>query len=77
MTQSAALILSALGCVAIAFVIALVITPLSIRISKRVGAMDVPTDGRRMHKAPVPRLGGIAIFLSFLISAFILRALIG
>jgi len=29
-----------------------------------------------MHDAPVPRLGGIAIFISFLISALVLRALI-
>ena len=65
------------GCVAIAFVLSFVTTPLAIHISKRAGALDVPRDDRRMHDAPVPRLGGIAIFLSFLISAFVLRALIG
>ena len=30
-----------------------------------------------MHDAPVPRLGGIAIFISFLVSTFVLSALIG
>ena len=64
------------GFVAIAFVLAFVTTPLSIFISRRANALDVPKDDRRMHDAPIPRLGGIAIFLSFLISAFILSALI-
>jgi len=73
---SSSTIITALGCVAIAFVIAFVATPLSIQISKRSGAYDVPRDDRRMHTAPIPRLGGIAIFLSFLVCSFILRALI-
>jgi len=68
--------ISALGCVAIAFVIAFMATPLSILISKKAGAFDVPKDDRRMHKEPKPRLGGIAIFISFFICTFILRALI-
>ena len=76
MTASTVIIITALGCVAIAFVISFVTTPLSILISKRSGALDVPRDDRRMHTEPVPRLGGIAIFLSFFICTFILRALI-
>jgi len=76
MIPSATILLSALGCIAIAFAIAFFISPLSIKISKRVGALDVPKDNRRMHKAPVPRLGGIAIFVSFFVCTFILRALI-
>ena len=76
MTSSVAIIISALGCIAIAFVIALAATPLSIQISKRIGAFDVPKDNRRMHKVPIPRLGGIAIFISFFVCTLILRALI-
>jgi len=62
--------------VAIAFVLSFVASPLSILISKRVGAMDVPKDDRRMHTEPIPRLGGIAILISFFICAFILKALV-
>ena len=76
MTSSVIIIVSAIGCVAIAFVLSFVASPLSILISKRVGALDVPKDDRRMHTAPVPRLGGIAILISFFICAFILRALV-
>jgi len=75
MTAPQALVI-AIGCILIAFFIALLATPLSIRISKRAGVMDVPKDARRMHDAPVPRLGGIAIFISFFASTFVLRAFI-
>jgi len=54
----------------IAFLIALLVsfaaTPLMIRLAKHMGAIDVPKDGRRVHKVPTPRLGGLAIFLGFL-----------
>ena len=34
----------------------------------KVGAIDVPKDARRMHKTPIPRLGGLAIFIGFMVS---------
>lgn len=51
---------------ALAYVIGVGLTPLTIRIAPYIGAVDVPRDGRRMHKTPIPRAGGIAVFLSFL-----------
>lgn len=39
--------------------------------AKKVGAMDVPTDGRRMHDHPIPRHGGLAIFLGFLVAVLL------
>ncbi|MEG2457340.1 MAG: MraY family glycosyltransferase [Bacilli bacterium] len=39
---------------------------LSIKISVYIGALDVP-DERKIHKTPIPTLGGIGIFLSFLL----------
>jgi len=61
--------------VMIALVVALAIsfaaTPLVRRLAFRIGAVDVPKDNRRMHKHPIPRLGGLAIFLGFLISVLI------
>ena len=38
-------------------------TPLSMRIAKAIGAIDKPKDSRRVHKKPIPRFGGMAIFL--------------
>ena len=33
--------------------------------------MDVPKDSRRMHDHPIPRMGGLAIFLGFLLSVLL------
>lgn len=46
----------------------LVITPLIRRLCERFRLLDVPTDGRRVHINAVPRLGGIAIFLSMAVA---------
>jgi UDP-GlcNAc:undecaprenyl-phosphate GlcNAc-1-phosphate transferase len=54
--------------VAAAFIISFAATPIVKSFAQRVGAMDVPKDGRRMHTRPIPRLGGLAIFLGFLLS---------
>ena len=36
--------------------------------AERVGAIDVPRDGRRVHDHPIPRMGGLAIFVGFVVS---------
>ena len=46
-------------------------TPLVKRLAQKVGAMDVPKDNRRMHKVPIPRMGGLAIFMGFLLSVLV------
>ncbi len=51
-----------------ALVVALATTPLARVIATRLGAVDKPSK-RRINKVAVPRMGGIAIFLS-LIAAF-------
>lgn len=69
----------------IAFVVAFGFTwisvPLARKIAEKIGAIDVPKDARRMHKVPTPRLGGLAVFLGFLVSVLcfceITRELIG
>ncbi|QCX33380.1 undecaprenyl/decaprenyl-phosphate alpha-N-acetylglucosaminyl 1-phosphate transferase [Caloramator sp. E03] len=45
------------------------ITPLVKKFAININAIDVPKDDRRIHKTPIPRMGGLAIFLSFVISA--------
>ena len=49
-------------------ILSFVLTPLVKRLAYRIGAIDVPKDGRRMHKQPTPRLGGLAIFGAFLLA---------
>ena len=44
----------------LAFITAYVITPYTMRLAKKVGAIDMPSD-RRINKRPMPRLGGIAV----------------
>jgi UDP-GlcNAc:undecaprenyl-phosphate/decaprenyl-phosphate GlcNAc-1-phosphate transferase len=43
-------------------------TPLIKRLAAKVKAIDVPKDERRVHKKPVPLLGGLAIYISFIIT---------
>lgn len=50
----------------VAAVVTAVITPLVVRLAHRIGAVDVPSDPRKVHLEPVPTLGGIAIILGFL-----------
>jgi len=46
-------------------------TPLVKRLAYKIGAVDVPKDGRRMHDHPIPRLGGLAIFVGFMVSVLL------
>ena len=51
-----------------AFIIAVIGMPVMIRVLQRLGAMD-STGGHKIHSAPVPRGGGIMIFIAFAIAA--------
>ncbi len=50
----------------ISFAISLLIVPLFIYLAKRFGFVDYP-NYRKVHKVPMPYLGGVAILLSFTI----------
>lgn len=52
----------------VAFLIAYASTPIVKMLAFKIGAVDVPRDNRRMHKKPIARLGGLAIFYGFIIS---------
>ena len=47
----------------ISVVLALFVSPLSIKLAKKIGVIDTPKDARRVHKEPIPRFGGLAIFV--------------
>lgn len=50
----------------ISAVASLILTPLVRRACERFGLLDVPRDGRRVHRLSVPHLGGVAIFAAML-----------
>ena len=62
------ILLNVLLALAAALVISFVTTPVARSFARRVGAVDVPKDARRVHDHPIPRLGGLAIFLGFILS---------
>ncbi|MCB6899147.1 undecaprenyl/decaprenyl-phosphate alpha-N-acetylglucosaminyl 1-phosphate transferase [bacterium 210917-DFI.7.65] len=55
----------------VALVIGFLSTPIVKSFAYKLGAIDVPKDERRMHKVPIPRMGGLAIFLGFIISVLL------
>ena len=63
------------GNIIIAFILAVltcfVVTPYTMRLAKKVGAVDIPSQ-RKIHKKPIPRLGGLAIISGFLVSVIYL-----
>ena len=52
-----------------AALLAYTLTPLVRVLAIKIKAIDVPTDGRRMHHKPISLIGGLAIFLAFLITS--------
>ena len=56
---------------AVAAAVSFAATPMVKALACKVGAIDVPKDNRRMHKVPIPRMGGLAIFLAFLLSVLV------
>ena len=54
------------GAFALAGFLSYLLTPFVKQLAGRLGAIDTPKDDRRMHKKPIPRLGGLGIFLAFL-----------
>lgn len=56
----------------LAFVASIVFTPLVKRLAYRIGAVDRP-NYRKVHARIMPRLGGLAIYLSFIVTYLIYR----
>ncbi len=56
----------------IAFVVSWLMTPVCIKLAPKIGAVDIPKDGRRMHSKPIPRFGGLAIYLGTMAAILIM-----
>ncbi len=55
---------------AVAFLISLLGTPVVVRLAKKWNLYDLPSS-RRVHTKPMPRLGGIIIWLAIIISLLV------
>ncbi len=54
------------------FIASLIVTPVVKKLALKIGATDKPNQ-RKVHSKIMPRLGGLAIFISFLFGLLILR----
>jgi UDP-GlcNAc:undecaprenyl-phosphate/decaprenyl-phosphate GlcNAc-1-phosphate transferase len=52
----------------ISLILTLFLTPQARRLALALGAVDVPDNDRRIHKRPTPRMGGVAIYVAFLLT---------
>lgn len=54
-----------------ALVLAIGVTPVARWLAPRIGVIDRP-EARKIHHRPVPRMGGVAIYLAVIVAAFAL-----
>lgn len=58
----------------ISLVLSLLITPLIIKFCKQFNIVDIP-DKRKIHKDPIPRMGGLAVIISTFLSILIFSSI--
>ena len=61
----------------IAFVVSFFMTPFVKNLAIKVNAIDVPKDERRVHKKPIPRLGGLAMLSGFIMALIYYFIMVG
>jgi UDP-GlcNAc:undecaprenyl-phosphate/decaprenyl-phosphate GlcNAc-1-phosphate transferase len=52
----------------VCLLLTVILTPVVIIVARKVGAIDYPGEERRVHRKPIPRLGGVAMYLAFVIT---------
>jgi UDP-GlcNAc:undecaprenyl-phosphate GlcNAc-1-phosphate transferase len=55
----------------LAFAACALVTPLVCRMAIKLGHFDEPNSVRHVHTVPTPRLGGVAIYLGFMLALFV------
>ncbi|WP_057976862.1 glycosyltransferase family 4 protein [Caloramator mitchellensis] len=58
-----------------AFAISIALTPIIKKLAFKINAVDVPKDERRIHNKPIPRIGGVAIYIAFIAGILIYSTL--
>ena len=56
---------------AIAFILAVIATPLVKKLAAKFRILDFPNQPRKIHPLPVPFLGGVAVYLTFLVTVLL------
>jgi UDP-GlcNAc:undecaprenyl-phosphate GlcNAc-1-phosphate transferase len=56
--------------------ISVMITPIVRMIAIKVNAIDIPKDERRMHNKPIPLMGGLAIYVAFVIGVILYNGIL-
>lgn len=64
--MSSSEIYKSLLCVGITMLVVVAAIPFVKKIATHIGALDIPNE-RKVHKNPIPRLGGLGIFFGFLV----------
>ena len=64
--MSSSEIYSSILCVGVTLLVVVAVIPLVKKIAEHIGALDIPNE-RKVHKNPIPRLGGLGIFFGFLV----------
>ena len=58
--------------IAAATMISLAVIPIMVRLAPKLGMMDMPDEDRKVHVAPIPRVGGWGIIIGALVPVFTL-----
>jgi UDP-GlcNAc:undecaprenyl-phosphate/decaprenyl-phosphate GlcNAc-1-phosphate transferase len=66
-------ILSLFFVAGVSFVVAVILTPVVARLAVSWGWMDRPDGRRKLHRRPVPAVGGVAVVMGFSVAAGLLR----
>jgi UDP-GlcNAc:undecaprenyl-phosphate/decaprenyl-phosphate GlcNAc-1-phosphate transferase len=59
----------------VSFALSLILTPIFRDVFRSYGVVDQPDGGRKLHKHPIPRVGGIAIAFAYVACFFIVPLL--
>jgi UDP-GlcNAc:undecaprenyl-phosphate GlcNAc-1-phosphate transferase len=63
-------VIDAVAAFGVAALVAFLLVPLTERLARRIGAMDIPRE-RSLHLVPTPKLGGLAILAGVLVAGVI------
>lgn len=58
-----------------AAIISFAATPFAKKLAYKLKAIDVPKDERRIHNRPIPRMGGLAIYIAYTLCSIIFMGL--
>ena len=56
-----------------AFIVSLVLTPICRDVFRSYGVVDQPDATRKVHRYPIPRVGGLAVAISYLVAYILVR----